>query len=236
MLVRLAAVMALCLAATQNPNASLKTFKNYNRTFQLELPDGWRQIAPTEADTLSEEIEAPPDIRPTQPRVIYTVGPIDKWLDGKFDGPWLRMIEKKNAMYIGDDYQQLVRDTWRRQAEITGVTHQIGDIRIEKLGTQQVECVVVVRTSTPPKPRAVTKSLDVHAPTANQHLIFSFGCPDHQFDRWQPEFRRWLDTLTFARAPEPAETLSDRLWTPLLVGGAVGLVLLLLYKHTRAGR
>ncbi|MGK0201280.1 MAG: hypothetical protein ACI9S9_000338 [Planctomycetota bacterium] len=236
MLVRLAVVMALCLAATQNPNASLKTFKNFNRTYRMELPDGWRQIAPGEAVTLSEDVNAPPDIHPSEPRSIYTVGPIDKWLDGEFDGPWLRVIEKKNAMYIDEDYQQIVRDTWQRQSDNTDVSHEVHDIQIEKIGTQQVESIVVVRTRTPPKPGAVSRSLDVHAPTASQQLIFSFGCPEDQFARWQPEFRHWLDTLTFARAPEPQATLTDRLWTPLLVGGAVGLVLLLLYKHTRAGR
>tara|TARA_R110002072_G_scaffold243682_1_gene402700 strand:- start:12344 stop:13054 length:711 start_codon:yes stop_codon:yes gene_type:complete len=236
MLVRLAAVTALCLAATQNPNSSLATFKNYNRTFQLQLPDGWRQIRPTEAAELSEVVAAPPDIHPCNPRALYTVGPIEQWLAGKFDSPWLRVYEQKDQWYIEDDYEQTIRDQWQKQSERSNVSHQVVDVRLEKLGTQQVECVVVTRVSTPPKPRAVTQSLDVHAPTANQQLILSFGCPPEQFAQWQPEFRHWLDTLTFARAPEPPATLSDRLWTPLLVGGAVGLVLLLLYKHTRAGR
>jgi hypothetical protein len=228
--------MALCLAATQNPNASLKTFKNYNRTFQLELPDSWRQIAPSEAVTLSDNILAPPDVHPTQPRLIYTVGPIDKWLAGDFDGPWLRVVERKDQWYIEDNYEQTVRDRWQQQSDSSDVSHQVDEVRLEKIGTQQVECVVVLRTSTPKQPRAISKALDIHAPTARQQLIFSFGCPEDQFAQWQPKFRRWLDTLTFARAPEPPATLSDRLWTPLLVGGAVGLILLLLYKHTRAGR
>jgi hypothetical protein len=236
MLVRLAAVMALCLPATQNPNPSLETFKNYNRTFQLQLPDGWRQIAPSEAVTLSDNILAPPDVHPTQPRLIYTVGPIDQWLAGEFSGPWLRVVERKDQWYIEDNYEQTVRDRWQQQSDSSEVAHFVDKVGLEKIGTQQIECVVVTRTSTPKPPRAASKTLDIHAPTARQQLIFSFGCPEDQFTRWEPEFRSWLDTLTFARAPEPPATLSDRLWTPLLVGGAVGLILLLLYKHTRAGR
>lgn len=236
MLVRLAVVTALCLAATQNPNASSSTFQNYNRTFQIELPEGWRQIAPSEAVTLSEVADAPPDVHPTQPRQFYTVGPIDEWLKGTFGGPWLRVIENKDSWYVEDDFAQIVRDKWREQSEAGDVAYEIHDVKLEKIGTQEVECVVVERTSTPPTPRAPWKSFDIHAPTAKQQLILSFACPVDQFTRWQPEFRRWLTTLTFASPPEAPETLSDRLWTPLLVGGAVGLVLLLLYKHTRSRR
>jgi len=236
MLVRLAAAMALCLAATQNPNPSLTTFQNYNRTFQLDLPEGWRQIAPNEAVQIGANAQAPPNITPTSPRSLYTVGPIDTWLAGDLDGPWLRVIERKDAWYIDDDYEQTVRDNWRQQSDSTDVWHQVEQVKLEKIGTQQVECIVAIRTSTPPKPRVATQSLDIHVPTANQQLIFSFGCPVDQFSQLQPKFRRWLETLTFARVAEAPATLADRLWTPLLVGGAVGIVLLLLYKHTRARR
>jgi hypothetical protein len=80
------------------------------------------------------------------------------------------------------------------------------------------------------------QSFDVHAPTGQQQITLSFTCTPEKFAQWQPEFRRWLDTLTFARVPDEPATLSDRLWTPILVGGAVGLVLLLLYRHTRSRR
>jgi hypothetical protein len=241
MLVRLAAALAICLAAPQILNAqdratSQTTFLNYNRTFQLELPEGWRQIAPNEAVQLSENPKSAPDITPTSPRLLYTVGPIDKWLAGDLNGPWLRVIERKDEWYIQDDYASTVRDNWRRQSDSTDVSHQVESVQLEKIGTQQVECIVAVRTSTPKPPRAATRSLDIHIPTANQQLILSFGCPLEQFDQWQPEFRNWLATLTLARVADAPATLADRLWTPLLVGGAVGIVLLLLYKHTRVQR
>ena len=234
--------MALCLAATQNPTpeqdpaAGRNTFKNYNRTYQIELPEGWRQIAPGEAVTLSEVESELPAVHPTNPRKYYTVGPIDKWLKGQLDGPWLQAMERADSMYLDDDYAELVRDTWRKQTETTDISHVVEDVQLKKVGTQQIECVVVVRTSSPPAPRVKHKSLDIHAPTAKQQVLLSFGCPEDQFARWQPEFERWLETLTFARKPEEPATLTDRLWTPILVGGAVGLVLLLLYKHTRSGR
>ena len=66
-----------------------------------------------------------------------------------------------------------------------------------------------------------------------QQITLSFTCADRDYARWQPEFERWLGTLTFARAAKGEAKVSDRLWTPILTGAAVGLILLLLYKHTR---
>ena len=60
--------------------------------------------------------------------------------------------------------------------------------------------------------------------------------PPEAFDRWRPEFERWLSTLTFARVAEKPTTIAERLWTPLLVGAVVGLVLVLLYRYTRTRR
>lgn len=79
-------------------------------------------------------------------------------------------------------------------------------------------------------------SLDVHAPTAKQQITLSFTASPEAFDRWRPEFERWLSTLTFARVAEKPTTIAERLWTPLLVGAVVGLVLVLLYRYTRTRR
>lgn len=223
-------------AVNQQADAKLTTFQNYNRTFQIDLPTGWRQIAPNEAVQLSNDPKAPPDLTPTSPRLLYTVGPIDLWLKGDLSGPWLRVLERKDEWYIEADYATALRQHWQQQSDSTDVSHQIDAVQLEKIGTQQVECIVAIRSTTPKSPRTTTKAIDVHIPTANQQLILSFGCPKEQFARWEPEFRQWLSTVTFARVAAAPATLSDRLWTPLLVGGAVGIVLLLLYKHTRTKR
>ncbi len=236
MIVRLATAVSLCLAATQTTNTVTGKFENYNHTFQLELPDGWRQIAPNEAVALKDQPNAAPGLYPTQPRLMYTVGPIDDWLNGDLSGAWLRVIERKDTWYIGDDFENFIREHWRQESTNTDVAHQIDNVSREKVGTQQVECITAIRTSTPTSPHPATRSLDIHIGTANQQLTLSFGAASEDFDEWQPKFHDWLESLILARVAESPQTLSDRLWTPLLVGGVVGLVLLLLYKHTRARR
>lgn len=245
MLVRLVAASALGLVtiqppATQGPDgqgaaATEAVFKNFNRTYQLELPTGWRQIAPNEAIKLSENEQSPTLLRLAQPSHFYAVGPIDRWLAGDFGGPWLYVVEQRDEWYIEDDVEETVRQHWRDQASRTGETHEVTSVRREKVGTQQVECVVATRISSGPS-GSRRQSLDVHAPTGRQQITLSFTCSPEEFDQRAPEFRRWLESLTFARVPDEPTTLTDRLWTPILVGGVVGLILLLLYRHTRARR
>ena len=73
-------------------------------------------------------------------------------------------------------------------------------------------------------------------PPARQQLTLSFGCHPDEFDAWAPRFREWLATLTVARVAGQQAELSDRLWTPLVTGAVVGLVLIVLYRHTRGRR
>ena len=237
------AAAALCAAATLHPTAPqdpaappLETFRNLNGTFQIDLPKGWRQVAPNEARTIGEHPAAPLALTLSQPRRFYAVGPVDAWLAGDFGGPWLYVVEQQDEWYVGDDYAEQLRASWRRETETSSVRHEVGEIRLLPIGTQAVESVVAVRTSTPPPPRRPLRSLDVHAPTVNQQITLSFACAPDAFAARRPEFERWLATLTFARVAAEQPTLTERLWTPILTGAVVGLVLVVLYRHTRRRR
>lgn len=223
-------------ATAQQQPAATETFRNYNRTFQIELPSGWRQVAPGEAVRIGDDPDAPPVLRLAAPRQYYGVGPVDGWLAGDFSSPWLYVFEQRDEWHVADDYAATLRELWRKHGEANGLEHQLRDIHLEKLGTQQVECIVAIRTTTPKPPAKQRVSLDVHAPTARQQITLSFTASPEAFDRWQPEFRKWLTTLTFARIAEEPKSLMDRLWTPILVGGAVGLILIVLYRYTRSRR
>ena len=64
-------------------------------------------------------------------------------------------------------------------------------------------------------------------------MTLTFACPAAQADLWLPRFERMIDSVVLARRPRGEKTLGDRLWGPLVTGGIVGIVLLLLYRHTR---
>ena len=69
-------IVALLTApcAGQQDAEATATFRNYNRTFQLELPANWRQVAPGEAVQVSERAGSPPVLWHVSPRQFYGVG------------------------------------------------------------------------------------------------------------------------------------------------------------------
>lgn len=211
-------------------------FANRNASFHIQLPAQWRQIAPGEARTVGERREAPPKLGFAQPNHFYAVGPVDQWLAGDFRGAWLYVVEQDAEWHIGDHWQDDLRAMWREEGAASGNRHELTNLRRAKVGTQGVEALLAERTTTPPDGRPVVRSLDVHAPCGGRQVSLSFCCPPERFGAEEASFVAALATLTFARLPREQQSLGDRLWSPLLTGGAVALVLLLLYKHTRGRR
>lgn len=226
-----AVVCTLALAAVA-PSQRLQTYVARNGTFQLDLPATWRELAPSEARTIGAMAGAPKELGYVEPRSFYAVGPVDEWLQGRFDTPWLWVVEQGNEWLIGDDFAGELATMWRERGAATGVSYELQQIGREPVGPDRHEVLTAQRTATPREGPAV-RCLDLHAPTGGRQVSLSFTSPLAAWDRWQPEFRRWIATLRFARSAQGTPDLSDRVWTPLLTGAAVSLLLLLLYKRTR---
>jgi hypothetical protein len=230
------ALLTTCVLAQAPIQPATKPFRNQGESFQLQLPSDWRQLAPNEARRLGDNPQAPTALTLAQPRAFYAIGPVDAWLAGDFRSPWLYVVEQDAEWHLGDDFAEVLRTSWRDQGKASGEQHEIDRIDRLPTGTQQVDAVQAIRLCTPPAPRPPIRCLDVHAPAGGQQITLSFQCPPGEFARWEPEFRRWLATLTFARPSRKQKGLQDRLWTPLLTGAVVSLVLFGLYKHTRGRR
>ncbi len=226
----LPALLALAAAALGQEPARQR-FANLNQTFHVDLPVGWRQLAPNEALQLREQPAAPPELQFAEPRSYYAIGPVEEWLAGRMPSPWLHVVEQGNEWLLGDDFAASITEQWRTAGAEAGVRYELQAIQRERLADDH-EVITAERTATPEAGRA-TRSLDVYAPVGGQQLTLSFTCWAEDFARWQPEFRRWLGSLTFARAARGTPQLSDRLWTPLIAGAVVGLVLVLLRRHLR---
>jgi hypothetical protein len=233
---RLAALLLAAPLLSLVPQDQLAPFQNRGASFLIDLPKDWRQIAPNQALQLRERPDAPAVLTRAEPRAFYAVGPIDMWLAGDFAGAWLYVVEQQDEWYVDDDFAATLAASWRQHGETHGERHELRDIRRQKIGSQEVDAVVAIRRTTPPLPRPEITSLDVHTPAGGQQITLSFQCPTAAFVRLEPEFRRWLATLKFARPPRPAASLGDRLWTPLITGAVVFLVLFGLWKHTRGAR
>lgn len=215
---------------------AMQQFRNRNGTFHIELPAAWRQLAPSEARTLRDNPRAPARLGLAQPRHFYAIGPVDQWLAGDFDGPWLYVVEQDSEWYLADTFATDLEAMWAAEAQASGERHELTNVQRAKAGSQQIDVVMATRLNTPKAPRPAVASLDVHAPAGGRQVTLSFCCPPEQFAAHEPAFRRCLATLTFARVARSQASLGDRLWTPILTGAVVGVILLLLYKHTRSRR
>jgi hypothetical protein len=222
--------------ATGHAPAELRQFANRNRTFHVDLPAGWRQIAPNEALRVAELGGAPRDLCRADPRAQYAVGPVERWLAGDFSSPWLHVTEIDEEAVIPEDFAGELQRMWREHGERTGTHVELSAIAREPLGSGQHPALTAVRRTSRDNGGSVTRSLDAYVATGRQQLTLAFTCADQDFDRWLPEFRRWLATATFARPSRATQKLSDRLWTPLLTGAVVAVLLVVLYKHTQGKR
>lgn len=232
-----AALGGLCSQSPTFDRAApeLQQFANRNRTFHIDLPVGWRQIAPNEALRVAEIPGAPRDLCRADPRAQYAVGPVDRWLAGDFSSPWLFVTEIEEEAVLPEDFAGELQRMWREHGNQTGDRHELAAIQQEPLGPGRHPAITAIRRTTRGQ-QEPTRSLDAYVAVGRQQVTLACTCRDGDFERWQPEFRRWLDTATFARPSRAAQKLSDRLWTPLVTGGIVALVLLALYKHTRSNR
>lgn len=228
--------LGLVVAAPAQADATAQRFVNRNASFHLELPAEWRQIAPNEARKIGELPQSPPMLGLAQPNHFYAIGPVDRWLAADFGNAWLYVVEQDAEWYVADTWQDDLRAMWDAEGKTSGSTHRLERLERAKVGSQDVEALTAVRATVPADGRQPTTSLDVYAPAGGRQLSLSFTCPPDRFEAELPAFRKALATLTFARAAKAQTSLGDRLWTPLLGGGGVALVLLVLYKHTRGRR
>ncbi|MCR9248164.1 MAG: hypothetical protein NXI31_24300 [bacterium] len=210
-------------------------FTNLAGSFVIDLPAGFRQLSPNEASRLAERADTPRDLHTTSPRAFYAVGRVDDWLEHGVSSPWLYVMEQEQEWHIDGDFATLLRERWQESGAQTGYTHELSDIRPLEVGPRKHEVHVARRTSTSPAGRSIT-SLDVYAPTGGRQVTLSFCAFSADFERWLESFEDTMATLTFSRPSRGEISLSDRLWTPLVTGALVGLVLLGLYKHTRRTR
>ncbi len=226
------------LAAQQDAGGAptgMQRFQSRSRTFQVDLPADWRQLAPNETDPLrSLHPDLPSDVRWNEPRMFYTVGPIDRWLSGPLDGTYLYVLEQGNEWHIGDqDLEARLQALWDEKGRIDGIRHELLKIERTTVGAEAHPAVRCERRSTRQRDGLVERHLDIHAPTGGLQITLSFTCREEDLSANAPRFEQMIASLTLSRRARGETTLQDRLWTPLLAGAVVAVVLAVLYRRTR---
>lgn len=217
----------------REPGPGMQAFRNRAQSFRVDLPDDWRQLAPGEVLSLRRAVtDLPHDLRENEPALFYGVGPVDRWLAGTFDGVYLYVVEQDAEWHLEGDLRERLQHMWDHKGEHDGIRYEVLSATKTEIGPDLHPAVLAERRISPVVGRT-QHSLDVHVPTGGRELTLCFVSWDENFATAVPTFRAAIDTMTFARRSRGELTLSDRLWTPVLAGAAVGLVLLLLYRRSR---
>ena len=220
--------------ATSNPQEpSGAPFANRAGSFRVQVPQGWRQLAPGELKALAAAVpQLPHDIRQNVPHSFYAVGPVDAWLRGEFDGEYLYVVEQDAEWHLDGDLKARLQQMWSEKGAADGQRYEVLAVERITLGSEAHPAVVADRRIVPAQGAAL-RSLDVHVPTGGREVTLCWTCREDAFAQKRDEFLARARTLALARKSRGEQKLSDRLWTPLLAGGAVGIVLLVLYRKAR---
>lgn len=211
----------------------LAPFQNRANTFRISLPAAWRQIAPSETAALAAAIPGLPyDLRQNEPQLFYGVGPVAQWLQGNFEGAYLYVVEQDQEWRLEGDLRERLQQMWANKGAVDGNRYETLAAAKAELGPDRNPAVLAERRIAAPSGR-VQRSIDAHVPTGGRQVTLSLVCDERDYDRLEAPMREWLATLQLARRARGEVTLSDKLWTPLLAGAAVGAVLLILYRRTR---
>lgn len=215
-----------------SPRAT-KPFTNRAGTFRVELPTDWRQLAPGEVKQLVAAVpDLPHDVCQNVPDLFYAVGPVDRWLRGDFDGEYLYVVEQDAEWHVDGDLAARLQQMWDQKGADDGQRYEALSAAEGKLGTEQHDALVVERRIHPARGPAL-RSIDLHVPTGGREITLCLVAKDDGFDARRQDLMARANSLTLARKQRGEASLSDRLWTPILVGAGVGLVFLVLYKKTR---
>ena len=218
----------------QQADPPVNRFASRSNIFQLDLPAGWRQLAPNEVAILTQQLgPLPTDVVRNEPNLFYAIGPIDRWREGTFDGSYIYVVEQDNEWIIDDDFAERLTEKWRHKGEQDGIAYELSDIGKTTIGQDGHEAIPCIRRSQPDEGSSAQRSIDVYAPTGGRQISLSFTCLDRDFAEHEPLFRQMVDSLTFSRKPRGEPSLEQRLWPPLVTGAIVGLALLLLYRRSK---
>lgn len=212
----------------------MQRFYDRGRVFRVDLPDSWRQLAPREVPQIEAAVpQLPHDVRQNEPSMFFAIGAVDDWRTGKFDGRYLYVVYQDNEWQIEGDLASQLQALWQKKGEADGVHHELTQVAKSEVGPDHHPAITCVRTSTPKQGGAPQQSLDVYVPSGGMQLTLSFTCFARDFAQHEASLRAMVSSLGFARKAKGEAKPADQLWTPILVGAVVGIVLVVLYRSRR---
>lgn len=200
-----------------------------NRSFAIELPVSWRQVTPAELPGLRDVL--PPDIHTTRPRDFYTLGPVDRWIAGDYDGVELVVQEQGVELPMDREGVDYILEHWAKVSGNGGLKQEVLSWEFTEVGPDDNPAILCERLIEIEGSGKSIQSLDAYVPTGGRQILLSFRARREDFSTELPRFREMLESATFARAARGSQKLGDKLLLPAVAGAFVGLLLLALRRR-----
>ena len=202
------------------------------QAYSFVLPAGWRQITPDEHRLLRDKL--PRDVATRLiPTRIDRFGDVDQWLKEGFDGRCLTIHREDGEPAMTAETLKEVRETAQSKSASTAFRYVIEDLEIGTVGEHAHPAIVSRLKVAHSEAGELARVLEFVIPTGGKTVRFSYRAGPKDFDAALPIFRKSAETLEIASPPRGRKELSDKLEMPLIIGGVVGLVFLVLYKMRR---
>lgn len=233
------AAIAACLATSltgQGPagQAPAETWTYHDRgmAFSIEFPKRWRQLTPNEALQLRPGM--PADLAHlVNPGVNDRFGAVDSWLKEGFDGICLTIEREEGEPDLVEDTLKQFEAALQDHNAKGGIQYETESLAIVPIGEAEIPMVQWCVSAKDAQARPLAGELRFLVPTGGMTLKFTFRSAPEAFDAAQPGFHRMIARLVLNRPAEGRKELSDKLKMPLIIGGVVGLILLMLYALNR---
>jgi hypothetical protein len=202
--------------------------------FQIDLPEGWRQLLPNEVATVRNSV--PWALRQVVPGRLMVFGEIDAWLAGRFDGRALVVFLDTLEQPVDEVHLAELVERWRDWRSPEGDRREVLSAEVTTVGRNDHPALCLALRTTQGDGGPDIRALDFHTSTSGRQLILSFRAWENDWVVAEPEIRREAGTLTFPRPPREPEELGDRLWQAAIVGGLVAVLLVAIRQLRTAMR
>jgi hypothetical protein len=205
--------------------------------FAFDPPAGWRQLTPDEGRTLrGSSASIPNDLLEPQPPHLVTLGDVDQWLRGAFDGKALTVAVVEGEPDLDEAGLAAVRAHFAGLSARGDVRYVVESLTRSAIGKAQAPAIMATLLVTGAGTGASGPHLrlDAYVPTAGKTLSLALTWPHAQRQASEAAWAALCASVQLAGpARGPVRLGSKLLWAALL-GVCIGAALHMLRKRSTA--
>ncbi len=199
--------------------------------FALDPPSGWRTLTPDEGRTLrGRGDKIPPELLEPEPPRLVTLGAIDQWLAGTFDGKALSIVVIDGEPQMDEAGLAAVRTHYATLTTRGPDRYTLADLSLSTVGTAKYPAVVAT-VAIDAAGAATRLRFDAYVPSGGETLSFTLSWPDSDRAGGETAFGALCTSLQVGVPARGSTKLGSKLLWAALLGLCIGVALHALRKR-----